>query len=168
MINKINNFKGKADMANKFHFLIGALLFVFTTLVNAGPTVSFNESVFRPNTGDTFTVDVMMSEFPTTEGGGLIVKFNALKLQVTNITVDNSVWQFVNNEGEVSSGKITDILFSSFQGVTGNAKIATIEFKSIETGKSRLRLFESENNPFASNGEAIDVEFIQSTTRVRR
>jgi len=168
MINKTNIFRGKADMANKFHIFVGALLFVFSTLINAAPTISFSESVVKSHAGETFTVDIIMSDFPTTEGGGVTLKFNPEKLQVTNVTVDNSIWQFVNNDGDISRGTVSDILFSSFQGVTGNAKIASIQFQSIKKGRSRIRLEESESNPFASNGVAIDVDFIPTKIRVRR
>jgi hypothetical protein len=168
MINKVNVFRGKFDMTNKFYILTGLFLFMFSALLSAAPTVSFSEPVVRAHAGEVFTVDVVMSDFPATEGGGLVLKFNPKKLQVTNVTVDNSVWQFVNNNGDISRGNVSDILFSSFQGVTGDAKIATIEFRSLRRGKSKIRLKESSINPFASNGEVIDVEFKATKVRVRR
>ena len=170
MINKTNIFRGKVDMANKFHVLMGALLFVFSTLVNAGANVSFSEDNVKSRTGNTFTLDVLMSDFPATEGGGLVVNFDSTQLQVTNVTVDSNVWQFVNKDGDTNNtgGTVTGILFSSYQGVTGNAKIATIEFQAINRGKSTITLEESASNPFAGNGQNIDVTFTPTKIRIRR
>jgi hypothetical protein len=59
-------------------------------------------------------------------------------------------------------------LFSSYQGVSGNAKIATIELEFIGKGKGVIGLSESDNNPFASNGEQVAVTFRSTKIHVRR
>lgn len=170
MTNKINAFKGNLNMTNKFYILLGTLLFVFSTLVNAGANVSFSEHAVKSRTGNTFTLDVLMSGFPTTEGGGLVLHFNSRKLQVTNVTVDTSVWNFVNKVGDIdnTNGTISDILFSSYQGVIGSAKIATIEFQAIHKGKGKITMEESTVNPFSSNGQNINVTFTPTKVRIRR
>ena len=157
-------------MANKVNILIAAMLFAFPTLVNAEASVSFSKDVIKSRTGNTFTLDVLMSDFPITEGGGLVLHFDPSRLQVTNVTVDSSVWRFVNKDGEIDNtdGTVSGILFSSYQGVTDNAKIATIEFQAIRKGKSNIALEESASNPFASNGQVIDVTFIPTMIRIRR
>ena len=157
-------------MGNIINILVAVMLFAFSTLVSAEANVSFSEDVVKSRTGKTFTLDVLMSDFPTTEGGGLVLHFDPSGLQVTNVTVDSSVWQFVNKEGDIDNtdGVVSHILFSSYQGVTANAKIATIEFQAIRKGKSNLILEESASNPFASNGQGIDVTFVPAVIRIRR
>ena len=157
-------------MVNKFNVLFGVVLFVFSTLVNAGANVSFSEDVVKSRTGQTFTLDVLMSGFPTSEGGGLILSFDSTRLQVSNVTVDSNVWQFMNKDGDTDNAKgtVTGILFSSYQGVTGDAKIATIEFQAIDKGKSTITLEESASNPFASDGQSINVTFTPAKILLRR
>lgn len=157
-------------MVNKFNVLISVVLFGFSTLVNAGATVSFSEDVVKSRAGNTFILDVLMSDFPTTEGGGLVLHFDSDQLQVNNVTVDSSVWQFVNKDGDTDNaeGVVSGILFSSYQGVTSNAKIATIEFQVMDKGKSILTLEESASNPFASDGQSINVTFTPTKILTRR
>ena len=157
-------------MTNKFNILVGALLFVFSTLVNAEANISFSEDVVKSRIGNAFTLDVLMTDFPTTEGGGLELYFDSALLQVTSVTVDDSVWTFVNKDGDIDNagGSVSGILFSSYQGVASDAKVATIEFHAIHKGKSNITLEESASNPFASNGQNIDVTFTPSKIHTRR
>jgi len=151
--------------------LIGCLLFIFSTLVSADDAgVFFSEKKIKSHVGERFSLDVLMSDFPTTEGGGLVLRFNPRVVRVTNVSVDDGVWSFVNKNGDIDNdkGKVSDILFSNFRGVTGDAKIATIEFEAIHKGKSRIRLKESASNPFAGGGENITVEFKSAKIRIRR
>lgn len=172
MIKELNIFREKFDMTNKFNFniLLAVLLFVFTTVVNAAANVSFSESSVKSSAGNTFTLDVLMSDFPATEGGGLILHFDPALLQVANVTVDSTVWKFVNKNGDIDNtgGTVSGILFSSYQGVTGSAKIATIEFQATHKGKGDITLEESANNPFASNGQNINVTFTPTKIRIHR
>ena len=163
-------FKGKHAMANKFNILVGALLFVTSTIVNAGANVSFSEDAVKSRTGNTFTLDVLMTDFPTTEGGGLVLYFDPALLQVTGVTVDSSVWTFVNKDGDIDNagGVVSSILFSSYRGITGDAKIATIEFQATHKGKGNITLEESSDNPFASYGQNINVTFTPAKVRIRR
>ena len=162
----------KFDMNKKLNFsvLMGTLLFVFSTLVSAEANVSFSKESVRTKAGNTFTLDVLMSGFSTTEGGGLDLSFDSSLLQVNSVTVDGGVWTFVNKDGDIdnAAGTVTGILFSSYQGVTGNARIATVEFKAINKGRTRIKFKESASNPFASNGQNIDVTFTPTKIRIRR
>jgi len=156
-------------MINKINILASCLLFVISTLVSAAD-VSFSEKRVRSHVGEQFSLDILMSDFPTTEGGGLVLHFNPKVVRVTNVSVDDSVWSFVNKNGDIDNGEgtVSDILFSNYRGVTGNAKIATIEFEAIKRGKSRIKLEESAINPFAGGGEKIAVTFKSSNVRVKR
>ena len=149
---------------------MAVLLFAFSTLASAEATISFGDNAIKARAGKVFTLDVLMSDFPVTEGGGLVLHYNPNKLQVLNVTIDSGVWQFVNKNGDIDNqaGVVTGILFSSYQGVASDARIATIEFQAINKGKSKIRLAESEENPFSSNGQKLQVKFNQAKVRTRR
>lgn len=156
-------------MIKKITVLTGCLLFVISTLASAAD-VSFSEKRIKSRVGEQFSLDVLMSDFPTTEGGGIVLHFNPRVVQVRNVSVDDSVWNFVNRNGDIDNdrGTVSDILFSNYQGVTGNAKIATIEFEIINKGRSRITLEESSINPFAGGGENISVTFQSANINTRR
>ena len=159
-------------MTNKigFNALVGVLLFVFSTLVIADANVSFSDRSVKSRIGKAFTLDVLMSDFPMTEGGGLVLHYNPALVQVNSVVVDSSVWEFVNREGDIDNagGEVSSILFSSFQGVTGDAKIATIEFQAISKGRGIIRLEESGDNPFAGDGQGIAATFTPTLVRITR
>ena len=135
------------------------------TVSELGATVALSNDNISVYKGDTFTLDIVMDEFKTSEGGGVTLRFDADLVQVVNVTVDSSVWQFKNKDGFVNNaeGTVSDILFSSYQGVEGSAKVATVEFKSIERGVSAITLEESAANAFASGGEKVAVVFKTTT-----
>ena len=131
----------------------------------AESTVALSSSNVSVYSGDTFTLDITMSKFSTSEGGGVTVRFDPALLQAMNVSINESVWSFKNKEGRINNaeGTISDILFSSYQGVSDDASIATIEFKSISSGVSSITLAESAENAFAADGQKIMVAF-ESTT----
>ena len=136
------------------------------TSSKTGPSVDLSSDNINTYKGETFELDVHINDFISSEGGGITLRFNPALLQVVSVNIDETVWDFVNKAGKINNaeGKVSDILFSSYQGVVGDAKIATIEFKSIEQGSSTIALESSSSNPFASNGEVMDVSF--TTTSV--
>ena len=121
--------------------------------------VVFSESSIKLATGSVYTVDLNVNEFPLTEGGGLNVHFDPAFIQVTNVTVDGVVWDFVNQNGFINNvtGTAGNILFSSYAGVSGNARVASVEFTALKKGKTSMSLSESSLNPFASNGAQFSV-----------
>ncbi len=140
---------------------------VTTDAAITGPYVALSKSEVNVNEGDVFTLDVIVNDFVISEGGGVTVFFDPTSVQATTVTVDTSIWDFVTKDGKINNagGTVSDILFSSYQGVSGNARVATIEFKSIKKGTTELTLKEATANPFASNGEIMAVSF-KSTTVV--
>jgi hypothetical protein len=120
--------------------------------------------------GNTYSVQVMMEGFPQTEGGGVSLSFNPAMLQVTKVQVDSGTWTFVNRNGEIDNqaGLVSDIVFSNFSGVSGNAAIATIEFKAIKPGRSQLTLAGSTLNPFAGGGQPIEVAFGNAQVMIKK
>lgn len=129
------------------------------------PTVSLSSDTVNAYNGETFSLDIVMSNFSTTEGGGVTLAYDASKLAVTNVAVDENVWTFINKNGQVNNaeGSVRDILFSSYQGVSDQAVIATVEFNVLDTGTSSIELTESALNQFAGNGQAITVVFDATT-----
>lgn len=140
---------------------------VTTNAAVTGPYVALSKSEVNISEGEAFTLDVTVNDFVTSEGGGVTLFFDPALLQVTKVNVDANVWDFVSRDGQTynARGTVSDILFSSYQGVSGNARVATIEFKSLKKGTTELTLKEATANPFASNGEIMAVSF-KSTTVV--
>ena len=157
-------------MFRKTQGLIGCLLLMMSATVSAETGVSLSQSTIKSRAGSTLSVDVLMSDFPNTEGGGIEVHYNPDLVKVNSVVVDESTWTFVNRNGDIdnSAGTVTGIVFSNFGGVSGNARIATIELEFVANGKGSIVLSESDNNPFASNGEALAVNFNPTRIQVRR
>jgi len=104
------------------------------------PTVAFTSEQVDATVGDVFTLDIAMSNFPVSEGGGVSVQFDASMLNVSDVTINSGSWNFVNKVGSIdnNTGVISDILFSSYNGVTGDSQIATITFNAIGSGSSQI------------------------------
>lgn len=157
-------------MFKNTNILIGVLIFIFSMMANAESEVSLSKSVIKSRIGSTVSVDLLMTDFAMTEGGGVEINYDPTLVQVNSVSIDGNTWSFVSRDGNINNadGTVSDILFSSYQGVSGNAKIATIELEFIGKGKGIIGLSESDNNPFASNGEQMAVTFKSSRIRVRR
>jgi len=132
--------------------------------LKSGSIVSLSEKEVNVIDGEYFTVDIVMNDFVVTEGGAITLRFNSKVLQVSSVNVNRNNWSFINSNGQVDNveGVISDIVFSSYQGVSGDAVIATVEFKAINKGLTHIALEESLANPFASNGQTMAVSFISS------
>lgn len=133
-----------------------------------GPTVALSSKEVSAEVGETFTLDITMSDFPTSEGGGVTARFDATMLNISNVAINSEVWDFKNKEGVIDndSGVVSDILFSSYDGVSGDSKVATITFQAKNSGSSKISLEGSLINPFASNGEKIAANFIGSDVQI--
>ena len=129
-------------------------------------TSNTNVTAFK---GDTFDIDVTLNNVATTEGGGISLRFDPSVVNVESITIDSNVWDFKNKEGAINNvqGFVSDILFSSYKGVSDNATIATIKFKATGIGSSKIHIEGSPANPFASNGEIIEVAYDIATVQVQ-
>jgi hypothetical protein len=108
--------------------------------------------------GNTVSVALKGQDFTQPiEGGGVNLSYNPLVLQLNSVKVDNTTWDFFTTPGTINNttGKLTDLTFSSFAGRSGSFSIAQITFQSTGLGTSLLTLTESTLNPFASGGELI-------------
>ena len=150
--------------------IVGGLLFMFSMMVHAEADVSLSESTIKSKIDSIVSVDLVMSNFSMTEGGGVEMQYDPKLVQINSVVVDAAAWSFVNRDGDINNadGTVSGILFSSYQGVSGDAKIATIELEFIGKGKGKISLSESNSNPFASNGEQMAVTFSPTKIHVRR
>ena len=157
-------------MFKNTNVLVGGLLFVFSMMVHAESSVSLSESNIKSKVGSVVSVDLVMSDFTMTEGGGIDIHYDSALVQINSVVVDGATWTFVSRDGDINNtdGAVSDILFSSYQGVSGNAKIATIELEFVGKGRGDINLSEAASNPFASNGEQLAVTFSSTKIHVRR
>jgi len=132
------------------------------------PAVTLSETSIQITKGDTVSIDVVMKGFPLTEGGGVTVRYNPGLLQANEVTVNTDSWSFVNRSGVIdnTAGVISNILVSSYKGVSGDDIIATIEFTAINSGNSEIELELSTENPFSADGSEIVVQFDKSDITV--
>ena len=123
--------------------------------------VAFSTNSVSVADGANFSLDVKANLLAVSEGGGISLRYDPSILEVVTVNMNGSVWNFVARNGQInnSEGFVSDILFSSYSGVSGETVIATIEFKSINKGSSSIVIEESSVNPFASNGELMTVVF---------
>ena len=141
--------------------IAGLLLICVSAYAQAEPTVSVQLSSTTVNVGDVVTAEVWLNDFPQTQGGSFTVKFSKKVLKVESVTVDEQIWNMASNPGVVKAkkGKIKNVAFASFPGLSGNVLAATIEFSVIGKGKGKVKLLPSGANPFAGGGELIDVSY---------
>lgn len=137
-------------------------------VASSKPTVALTSDQVNTTVGETFTLDITMSNFPTSEGGGVTVQFDPSIINVSNVTINSEIWNFVNKAGEIdnNAGVISDILFSSFNGISEDGNVATITFSAISSGNSQISLETSSINPFSSNGSEIGANFVHTNVQV--
>lgn len=136
--------------------------------VSSKPTVTLLSEQVTVNLGEIFTLDITMSNFPTSEGGGVTVQFDPSMLNASHVAINSEVWNFVNKTGEIDNkaGLISDILFSNFAGISGDTKVATITFNTITAGNSQISLEGSSINPFSSNGSKVVANFVSTDVEI--
>ena len=128
---------------------------------NSKANIKFTENTVQASTGSDVVLTVAMQDLPATEGGGITLNYDASMISVLEIRVNQGNWSFSNKNGVIdnAAGKVSDILFSNYNAVQGNTEIAMITIHTIKPGKSEITLSGSQVNPFASNGEQLNVSF---------
>jgi hypothetical protein len=150
-------------LSGRIGLAIGLTLVAFSAQAQ---TVSISPLTSSATEGAIFSVDVIGTGFPTTQGGGFSMTFDPLVLEVTNVSIDDVVWDFVNSTGTIDNiaGTLVDVNVSAFPGVaTGSFTVATVEFTAKAAGSSELGMSQS-SNPWASSGSAINPTFDQAAT----
>lgn len=146
----------------------GASLLLSATVTEAA-MVRFDPSSLTVNLGNVFSMDIIAEGFTTTtEGGGLNLSFDQSIVNVNSVSLDATVWEFFTTTGIVNNGTgtVSDMIFASFAGRTGNFDIGTVFFTAIGPGTSNLGLTSSLLNPFAGGGEVIPVTFTNGSVSV--
>ena len=158
----------KAAYFTNLNYRFVLLLLLFSSVCRAEPAVNIVADKKVP-LGQTISVDIVMNDFPESQGGGLNLTFNPKVVRINQVVVDQSVWRFFQQDGQVDNdnGKVTDIVFATFPGVSGDGIIAKVELTTIKKGNSRLRLEESSKNPFSSNGVSIPVSLGEANLHVK-
>ena len=141
---------------------------VSDTTLSSKPTVALTSEQVSADVDDVFTLDITMSNFPTSEGGGVTIHFNPDMLNVSNVAINSEVWDFVNKAGTIdnNAGTVSDILFSSLSGISEDTSVATITFNAISGGNSQISMETSPINPFSSNGSEIAANFVQTNVQI--
>ena len=139
-----------------------------TTTKASGPTVALSSEQVEVTQAESFTLDITMSDFPLSEGGGVSILFDPSLINVNNVVINSDIWTFVNKSGEIDngSGVVSDILFSSFKGVSGDSPVATVTFTAISSGYTQISLQGSAINPFSSNGEKVAVNYVATNVQI--
>lgn len=152
--------------------LISILVLLFISAgvaVAAGPTVSVSPQKSATSVGGTVSVDIVIQNFPVSEGGGVNLQFDPSVVKVTGVSVNSAQWNFASNPGTIDNakGKVSDIWFSSFNGVSGTATVATIQLQALKRGKCPLKISESSINPFASGGQKVAIQLVNGLVQVK-
>ena len=131
--------------------------------------VKFDTTAIEVNTGDIFSIDVVLASFPLTEGGGVNIRYAPGVLQARSLAINSSAWNFASKQDGIdnSHGTISNVLVSSYQGVEATATVVTVTFEAVAAGASDIVLSESGLNPFASGGVKINPSFVSSHVTVR-
>lgn len=145
-------------------------IFGLISNVNAA-TVGFAPDTLMAKPGDTFSIDIVGSNFDMVlDGGGLNMQFDPTVVAVTGVTIDSTVWDpslsGINGNIDNSVGNISGIFFNSFVDRTGDFRIATIDFLAKDPGLAQLVLSEFDMNPFASGGQVTPVDFVPGDVQV--
>ena len=145
-----------------------SVLFLTGLTVQASPIVAFNLLDTTVEINDTFSLDIIGTGFSDPMfGGGLDFSFNQSVLQVNNVAIDPTSWEFATLDAIIdnTNGTVSDILFSSFFNLpSGDFTIATVEFSVISNGFSSLSLSNSTTpNPFISIAGPVPVDFINGS-----
>jgi len=137
----------------------------------AEPVVDFSPSRTKATVGETVLVDLVMQDFPVNQGGVFSMRFDPSVVQVNQVSVNTTDWNFFHRVSAIdnTNGVVSDIIFASYTGVGGDAVIATVEFKIIKKGRSKLKLVKSEIDSFFVDGENIaDIEYGRGVIRGKR
>ena len=105
--------------------------------------------------GDTFSVDVILQDFPSTIGGGFNLAFDTSVIASVSFTCNSSVWNFDCGNRNSSTGTLTDAYVSVFNAASGNLLVGTLAIKLAAPGLSTLTLTESPLNPWSSPDAAF-------------
>lgn len=127
--------------------------------------ISFNPSTSTVNQGDIFSIGVEGSGFASSlDGGGVNLSFNPAVLELLDVSIDTSVWDFFVDKGTIDNvaGTVKETQFNQFvHPQVGSFSILEYQFRAKNLGVSELVLTEFSGNPFGSGGIAIGPDFTE-------
>ena len=94
----------------------------------ADPVVGFSDERIKASIGEVVSVDIVMDDFPSTEGSGVCLHYTPAAIDIKGVAITEVAWDLVNRPGSIDNaeGQVMDILFSSYAGVSGEARTATL------------------------------------------
>ncbi len=110
--------------------------------------------------GDPVVIEIIGTNFPLLEGGGIDLAFDPSVLQIDRIELDPG-WEFATRSGQIDNagGSVDEILFTSYVGKSGDVKIATVYGSIVGPGETSFRIDVAGLFPFASDGGEVDMQF---------
>jgi len=136
-------------------------------------TVAFDQANVSVGVGDSFSLVIQGSGFPTITGGGLDLSFDPAVLQIDSVTINTAVFDLYLGDGteegvlDNAAGTLSDTAFNSWSYASGDFDIMTIAFTAIGAGTSLLTLSESALYVFSDdNGNLIGDQISYPTTTV--
>jgi len=154
---------------------IKKIIFIASMLLcgnSSAATISWSSPTTNISINDTFTIDIIGTDFLTNvDGGGINFTFDQNILNVVSVSIDQSVWDFGGfgiNSGTIDNvnGTANEIMVNTFSNVTNNFVIASIDFTAMTDGISLLTLSEYDLNPWASGGSLINPDFVNTQISV--
>ncbi|RLA44660.1 MAG: hypothetical protein DRR42_20225 [Gammaproteobacteria bacterium] len=144
------------------------LLFCSQFTLSHASTIGFDAEDSAIASGDIFTVDIVGSGFPITQGGGVDLFYNAAIVNVLSVTFDVAVWGIGSSVGAIdnSAGRVTDIVVGAFDGPQGTFVIASLELEATGVGLTSLSLTDSSINPWASFGARLTTAYVPGSVSV--
>ncbi len=150
--------------------IIAVITILFSGHLSAA-TITWSSSTTNVNVNDVFTIDITGTNFlSNVDGGGVNFSYDASVLNVVSISINESVWDLGAgiSTGIIDNitGTVGGISVNAWSDVIGNFSVATITFQAISSGSSDLSLSEWGFNPWASNGNIINPDFVNATVQV--
>jgi len=131
-------------------------------------TVTFDPNPETIVLGSVFTLDIVGTGFPETEGGGAQFTFDASILQVNSVTIDSNVWEIFTSPGSIDNvmGAVDGIVVATFIDPGASFTVASIEFEAIGIGTTALTLSENPLNVWAAAGSPVNPAMIAGMVTV--
>ena len=153
------------------------LLFIATLLFSSylnAATITWDTVNNTAWENEIFTMDIVGLGFASNvDGGGVDLTFDSSVLNVLSVNIDEIVWDFGGagiNSGTIDNvaGTVDGIMVNTFQNVTGDFVVATVQFQVVGGFglNSNLGLTEYALNPWASGGSAINPTFVGGNVSV--
>jgi len=143
---------------------------MFSSYVSAA-TITWGSSTTNVNVNDTFTLNIIGSNFiSNVDGGGASFSYNPTVLNVQSISIDENTWDLGAGirTGTVDNvlGNVDGISVNAWSAVTGDFSVASVTFVAIGAGTTDLTLSGWSMNPWASGGGLLNPDYLDASVTV--